>query len=133
MRYMDRCSCHSSTNQSVSYSWSRLYSAVTYDQKTFAPELQHHMSRLDYSLSGQHTCNIFSVCPLSIVFVEPWPSGTALAWHVGGAGFKFPQGQIFQKRLYTKDLINTSLPTMYTLICEELKEVRTLTTRLSSC
>ena len=26
---------------------------------------------------------------------EPWPRGTGLAWHAGGAGFESPWGQPF--------------------------------------
>ena len=38
---------------------------------------------------------IFHVLKTPLNKGEPWPWGTVLAWHAGGAGFKSPWGQHF--------------------------------------
>ena len=57
---------------------------------------------------------------------KPWPSGTALAWHAGGAGFESPRGNILCNLSSPEETINrgpnTPIPTTRALIYEELKD-----------
>ena len=53
-------------------------------------------------------------------------SGTALAWHAGGAGFESTQGQHLCSPSPSEETINrglnTPIPTTHALACEELKD-----------
>ena len=57
---------------------------------------------------------------------KPWPSGTVLPGHAGGAGFEPPRGDILCSPSSSEETINrgphTPIPTMHALICEELKD-----------
>ena len=54
---------------------------------------------------------------------EPWPKGTALAWHACGASFQSHWGQQFVQPSLSEETINqdpnTPLPTTHALICEK--------------
>ena len=59
--------------------------------------------------------------------VEPWPNGTALAWHTGGAGFESLGSNILCSPNPSEETINrgpnTSISTTHALITKELKDL----------